>query len=77
MKLAAAWLVAGCGASINAFDATPHHACVGDTVTITWNVTGSASLALTPPSTEVPDGDVASTGTKLFHPQASTTIVSI
>lgn len=66
--------VLGCDARVNSFSASSGNICAGDQVTLAWSVTGSASVAVTPSSSGLPNGDVPSTGQATITPTATTRV---
>src|SRR5438552_2071374 len=74
-----AWICAvvcmlwGCNAHID-FSADPRHVCPGQAVRLTWNVVGSATMAVDPPLPEAPSGHVPSTGEAVIRPQTRTRV---
>jgi hypothetical protein len=67
-------LVFGCNAKVREFEVSPRHICPGERVDLTWEVSGSASLSMTPPVVGVIQGDVASKGRLSLQPLVSTRV---
>lgn len=63
-----------CNASVEQFDASPHYICPGQVVHLTWKVVGSPSLCVDPPSSALPNGELARTGEATFAPKVSTSV---
>jgi hypothetical protein len=68
-------VVGACNASVQKFDATPRNAvCPGTPVVVVWDVTGSATLTVTPEVADAPNGEVASSGQARFTPSGKTVV---
>jgi hypothetical protein len=72
--VAAALCGPGCNAHIGTFEASLRHICPGERVEITWEVTGSASVTVSPPIKGAPNGAVASTDHATIAPTAKTRV---
>jgi hypothetical protein len=72
ISIAVALWAAACNAHVNAFQASPRHICPGQQVELRWDVTGSATLALTPKVAGAPQGAVASSGQVILKPTQNT-----
>ena len=72
--IATAWVLAGCNAYVNKFDASPRYICPGQKVDIVWDVTGSAKLEVDPDVAGAPRGAVAAAGHASINPTTSTRV---
>lgn len=70
--LAAACLLTACNARVNGFAAVPRHVCPGTPVDLHWDIVGSGSITVTPPSTGLPDGPVDDSGHATIVPMTTT-----
>ena len=70
--LALLWLLTGCDAKVKAFTASPRHVCPGERVELSWSVTGSATMTVTPSLPGAPNGPVPDDGNATIAPVAST-----
>jgi hypothetical protein len=64
----------GCNAYVNKFDVAPRHVCPGQEVAISWDVTGSPTLTVSPKIPGAPDGAVAASGRASIKPIANTRV---
>ena len=64
----------GCDAKISEFTPSAHYVCAGQRVTLAWQVTGDATVKVTPPQVSLPDGKVDSQGTGFIEPTQTTTV---
>ncbi len=72
---AMALVLTACNAEVNnKFSAVPRHICAGERVKLQWNVVGSASVTVTPPNAELPDGPVESAGHATIAPTTKTLV---
>jgi hypothetical protein len=65
---AMALVLSACNAQVKEFSAVPRHICAGERVELQWNVAGSASVTVTPPNAELPDGPVNDVGHATIGP---------
>jgi hypothetical protein len=63
-----------CNAHIGTFEASERHICPGTPVEISWEVTGSAKLTVSPPIAGAPNGPVNSTDHAKFSPKVKTRV---
>jgi hypothetical protein len=71
---AMALVFAACNAQVKGFSAVPRHICVGEKVELQWDVVGSASVIVTPPNADLPDGALPSSGHATISPTAKTLV---
>lgn len=69
-----ALVLAACNAEVKQFSAVPRHICAGERVELPWMVAGSASVMVTPPNLDLPDGPVESSGRATIAPATNTTV---
>jgi hypothetical protein len=71
---AMALVLAACNAQVKGFSAVPRHICVGEQVDLQWDVVGSASVIVTPPNADLPDGALPSSGHATISPTTKTLV---
>ena len=78
LSVQSALALAGCGsAQVETFTVAPPAICAGQSVTLTWDVKGRASLKASPAPVGWSDGPVASTGSMTAAPTSTTTFAVI
>jgi hypothetical protein len=71
---AMALVLTACNAQVKGFSAVPRHTCVGEKVELQWDVVGSASVIVTPPIADLPDGALPSSGHATISPITKTLV---
>ncbi len=72
--VAIALVLTACNAQVKEFSAVPRHICAGERVELQWSVVGSASVTVTPPNAELPDGPVESARHATIAPTTKTLV---
>jgi hypothetical protein len=67
-------LATGCDASVDQFAPSARYICAGQTVHLSWKVTGTATMTSTPPVAGLPDGPVSAQGEAAIAPQVTTSV---
>jgi hypothetical protein len=72
--IAMAVVLTACNAQVKEFSAVPRHICMGEKVELQWDVVGSASVIVTPPNADLPNGTLPSSGHATISPSTKTIV---
>jgi hypothetical protein len=71
-RIAMAVVLTACNAQVKEFSVVPRHICMGEKVELQWDVVGSASVIVTPPNADLPNGTLPSSGHATISPSTKT-----